>query len=170
MENTKRRARQTIYWPKFSEDLTRFIEKCSACQYYRSSNVPEPMERDVMPTRVFEVVTSDLFLHGSHHYLVYADRLSGFPLVAKFSDTPFSNDIMKVLRKLFSLMGVPRILRSDNGPPYRSEEMATFLREWGVIWKPSTPFHPQSNGHAEVTVKIIKRLLQKTGGDINSDN
>eukprot|EP00094_Tigriopus_californicus_P011246 TCALIF_10853-PA protein Name:"Protein of unknown function" AED:0.20 eAED:0.38 QI:10/0/0/0.75/0/0/4/0/406 len=66
-----------------------------------------------------------------------------------FTDAPSSSDIVKAFRQLFSLMGVPRILR--------------------VLSKPLSPFNPQSNGHAELSVKIVKSLLQKTDGDINTN-
>ena len=36
---------------------------------------------------------------------------------------------------------------------------------------PSSPYHPQSNGHAEASVKAMKALIMKTttNGDIDSE-
>ncbi|TRY74705.1 hypothetical protein TCAL_15632, partial [Tigriopus californicus] len=159
LEKTKRRARQTVCWPGFDNDSTTTVETCAYCQTYRSSHVSEAMEQDPMPTRAFDVGTSGLFLLGSNHSLVYAERNSGFPMLAKFADAPNSSDVMKLFRGLFSLIGTPRILRLDN---------INFLRDWGGIWKPSSPYHSKSNDHAEVSVEIVKRLLQKTVGDLNA--
>ena len=46
--------------------------------------------------------------------------------------------------------------------------MKAFFDEFSVDHGQSAPHHPQSNGHAERNVKIVKDLLKKTGNDINS--
>eukprot|EP00094_Tigriopus_californicus_P014100 TCALIF_13656-PA protein Name:"Similar to K02A2.6 Uncharacterized protein K02A2.6 (Caenorhabditis elegans)" AED:0.35 eAED:0.35 QI:4/0/0/1/0/0/3/0/326 len=74
LEKTKRRVRQTVYWPGFDNDMVTTVEACESCQTYRPSHVSEHMMQEALPTQAFDVVTSDLFLLGSHHYLVYADR------------------------------------------------------------------------------------------------
>ncbi|XP_059084410.1 uncharacterized protein LOC131881541 [Tigriopus californicus] len=170
VEKTKRRARQAVFWPGYTNDITTTVETCEKCQYYCPSPLPEPLVQEPLPSRPFEIVTSDLFQFGSHHFLVYADRLSGYPLLSRFPSNPSSSDLIHEFRIFFSLMGAPNILRTDNGPQYRSRLFVDFLTEWGVKWTPSSPHHPQSNGHAEVTVKIIKHLVAKHDGNINSDN
>lgn len=54
---------------------------------------------------------------------------------------------------------------------FRAKRVRDFLQTWGVEWKPSTPYYPQSNGHAEVTVKAVKSLVAKTtkNGDLDCD-
>ncbi|QQP41372.1 Uncharacterized protein FKW44_015720, partial [Caligus rogercresseyi] len=128
IEKTKRRARQTVYWPGYTNDIKTTVEACSSCQYYRSSLPQEPLVQEKIPLRPFEMATSDLFYYGGNQYLVYADRTSGFPLIAKYNGDPSASDVIKDLRRFFSLMGVPNILRSDNGPQYASEEMKKFSR------------------------------------------
>ncbi|TRY78894.1 hypothetical protein TCAL_06735, partial [Tigriopus californicus] len=73
-------------------------------------------------------VTSDLFQFGSCHFLVYVDRLTGFPLLSRFSRSPSSSDLIKELRIFFALMGAPNAFRSDNGPQYRSRLKAYYDR------------------------------------------
>ena len=77
--------------------------------------------------------------------------------------------LIRNLRQLFSLTGSPNTLRTDQAPPFASAEMQEFLRAWGVEWRPSSPHHPRSNGHAEVMVKAVKHLLSKSGGNVESD-
>lgn len=124
------------------------------------------------PTRVFEDVSADLFTHGHNNYLIYADRLSGWPTVtAWMGKTPTSADIIGALKKSFVDLGIPVRLRSDGGPQFASAETSSFCKKWGVTQALSTPHYSQSNGHAEAAVKAMKALIIKTDcdGKINSD-
>ena len=98
-----------------------------------------------------------------------ADRYSGFPLVERFNKDPTAGQTISRLRKWFSLMGAPNVLRSDSGPQYSSHETQEFLKTWGVQWIPSSPEHAASNGHAESIVKAVKHLLLKCDGDYDGD-
>ena len=53
-----------------------------------------------------------------------------------------------------------------------SGDTRIFLARWGVIHLPSTPHNPESNGHAEAVVKLVKRLVQKpsVAADLDSDD
>ncbi|XP_059083389.1 uncharacterized protein LOC131880720 [Tigriopus californicus] len=66
-------------------------------------------------------------------------------------------------------MGGPNVLRSENGPQFSSSLTQAFLEGWGVEWRPSSPYHSQSNDHAEAMVKAVKYLVAKTGSDINPE-
>ena len=49
LERTKRRARQTVYWPGITNDLRIDWENCSPCQEQLSSQQREPMAFDLRP-------------------------------------------------------------------------------------------------------------------------
>ena len=149
IEKTKRRARQIVYWPDMTVDITRTVKDKDKDQELRPSPTREPLQQDVFPSRPFEMATSDLFQVGTSHFAVYADCYSGFPLVAEFSATPTTSTLIRALRGFFSIMGVPNRLRSNQGPQYESHQMQDFLRDWAVQWTPSSPHNPQSNGHAK---------------------
>ena len=168
IERTKRRARQVVYWPSIGSDIKNMIDACLPCQELRQRPAKEPLIQDVVPTRPFEMATSDLFQIGRSHFVVYADRLSGYPLVAEMNKLS-SLALVKVCRIFFGWTGVPNRLRSDQGPQYEGHDFQKFLKEWGVEWMPSSPHNPQSNGAAEAMVKSVKYLLKKCGGNINSE-
>lgn len=101
--------------------------------------------------------------------MVDADCLTGFPLLFRLSCSPPSSDLIKELRIFFSIMDVPSSFRSDNGSQYQSRIFMDFPQEWGVKWTPSSPHNHLSNGHAEVTVKIMKHPVAKNDGKIERD-
>ena len=125
-----------------------------------------------LPLRIFEEVSADLFQHAGNKYLVYTDRLSGWPVIASFRrESTNSNDIICVMRKFFSDLGIPCKLRTDEGPHFSSHQYNQFLRKYGIIHVKSSPHYPQSNGHAEATVKSIKSIILKTteNGVLNNE-
>ena len=168
MEKTKRRARQVVYWPGYNSDIVNMVQACQQCAYFRSSNPSEELIQDDHTTRPLQMATADLFNYGGKEYLVYTDRYSGYPLVSKFAQPPGAIELSREFEKFFSMLGSPNSLRSDQGPQFRASLMQDFLKKWNVLWIPSSPHNAQSNGHAESMVKIVKHLLAKTGGRIDS--
>ena len=163
IEKTKRRARQTVYWPGISNDIKNIVEACESCQQNRPSLQKEPMILDPLPNRPFSEVSMDLFSTGGKYFMVYVDRLSGWPIVCRFgSRCPDSKTIVTTLSKIFADTGVPVRVRCDNGPQFaKALDFRQFLKRWNVILAPSSPHFPQSNGHAEAGVKAMKTLILK---------
>ena len=52
------------------------------------------------------------------------------------------------------------MIRSDNGPQFRSE-FKEFCEQNNIVHATSSPYHAQSNGLAESAVKRAKLLLKK---------
>ena len=66
------------------------------------------------------------------------------------------------MKSIFGRFGIPFRLVSDNGPQYSAAMFEAFARSWGFEHVTSSPVYPQSNGMAEKTVEIVKRLIQKS--------
>ncbi|XP_066289738.1 uncharacterized protein [Branchiostoma lanceolatum] len=54
---------------------------------------------------------------------------------------------------------------TDNGPQFASEEFKRFAKTWEFKHITTSPYHSQSNGKAESSVKIAKTLLKKAEAD-----
>ena len=122
---------------------------------------------DPLPTFVFQDVSADLFQHGNLHVLVYADRLSGWPVVHQWRRDPTAREVIQAVVHNFVELVVPMRFRSDNGPQFDAGVFQETLKRWGVAWGNSTPHYPQSNGHAETAVKAMKELAKT--GDLSSE-
>ncbi|KAK3869771.1 hypothetical protein Pcinc_024945 [Petrolisthes cinctipes] len=163
MECTKRRARQTIYWPGIDRDIENIVSGCSRCRPLLPSHPNEPLWQDSdRPERVFESVSADYFHVAGRTYLVYIDRLSGWPHVTACPRHASADHLIRVLRSVFADTGVPVILRTDGGPQFTSSSVRRFLARWGVEHRVSSPHNPRANGHAEAAVKAVKKLIMTT--------
>ena len=72
------------------------------------------------------------------------------------------------LNAIFSELGVPDVLVSDNGPCYTGEYFKAAMSKLGITHITTSPHHHQSNGLAEGYVQIVENLLSKareTGED-----
>ena len=65
------------------------------------------------------------------------------------------------MKSFFSHHGIPREVRSDNGPCYSSEEFKKFSRDWRFKYTSSSPSMSNSNDLAEIYVTIVKQILTK---------
>ena len=87
------------------------------------------------------------------------DYFSRFLEVAILKSTT-SAKIIEALSPIFARFDVPFSLRTDNGPPFVSEEFETFLCTHGVEHRRSTKLWPQVNGEVERQNRSLLRCLQ----------
>ena len=143
------------------KELKHMVWECEICERYRLSKPAEPLLQTLDAWRPFQQVSVDLAQLSGKHYLVLADRYSGWPEVVQLTylDT---NAIIKTLERIFETFGIPERIRTDGGPQFR-QDFANWCRELGIIHELTSPYHPEANGHAEQAVGAMKKLLKKTG-------
>ncbi|NXM32219.1 POK6 protein, partial [Oxyruncus cristatus] len=58
-------------------------------------------------------------------------------------------DVKRHLTTAFAHMGVPRTIKTDNGPSYVSKETQTFLQHWGIDHTTGIPHNPTGQAIVE---------------------
>ncbi|KAM2668260.1 hypothetical protein EV2_019869 [Malus domestica] len=86
------------------------------------------------------------------------------PIVEMFHDEQLMS--IKVSEPWFR---IPRVIISDGGSNFCNRTIQALLRKYNVNHKVSTPYHPQTNGQAEVSNREIKKILEKTVGPTRKD-
>ena len=61
---------------------------------------------------------------------------------------------------MFSVHGIPSVLRSDNGPPFTGEEFKKFMLENGINHRRITSLWPQANSEAENFMKPLTKAIR----------
>ncbi|XP_028414389.1 uncharacterized protein K02A2.6-like [Dendronephthya gigantea] len=101
---------------------------------------------------------------GGSYLLVIIDAYSRFPEVEIVSSTSAKSTVLK-LERILATHGIPKVLKSDNGPPFQSHEFSVYLKELGITHKPSSPLWPQGNGLAENFMKPLVKASYPTCHD-----
>ena len=78
----------------------------------------------------------------------------------------FGRDHQKIEHWFSQVCGLPRIIRSDSGPQFRSR-YNNWLEAIGVIRETLSAYNPQINVSAKKAVQDIKKILKKQTGVFN---
>ena len=95
-------------------------------------------------------------------FLIVADVFSKYILIRKLSNST-SAAVCIELSMIVTELGLPRIIKSDNGRCYNSKEFQQFLQCYSITHQTSSPNHPKSDGFVERMVGVAKKLMDKAG-------
>ena len=128
---------------------------------YEAATEKETMISDDPPSLPWNKVSTDLFDFEGNKYLATIDRYSGFLVVDDLYKDTTAPKVIRKLKTIFETHGIPGEVKSDNGPPFNSEEFKKFSKHFGFKHTTVSPRYPQANGLAEKAVQIAKNLLTK---------
>ena len=166
------RARATVYWPNLNDQLKDLVTNCHICLKYSAANRKDskqigPQLGQEIPTIPWVKLATDIFTFDGHNYLLIVDYMSRFPVVQHLTKMT-SRVVAEHMKTIFSELGPPDTLVSDNGPCYAGDYFKAEMKKCGITHITASPHHHQSNGLAEAYVKIVKNLMAKakeTGDD-----
>ena len=127
IEKTKLRACETVFWPGINNDTEQVVQSCNIYLESRNMHAKEPMLTSVIPEYPFQIVGTDLFLWNGREYIIVVDYYSRFWEIERLRKTDNSVIIQK-LKAVFSRYGIPKVVRSDNGPQYSSQLFENFAK------------------------------------------
>ena len=121
----------------------------------------EPLKMSVLPDSPLDEVSVDFAHVDGQILLLVFDDYSRFPFVEPVSSTSASA-VIPNLDQLFSTFGAPRVVKSDNGPPFIGEEFTKFACVLGLKHRKVTPLWPRAKGEVERYVKTLKKCIKAT--------
>ena len=163
MMKTKQLLRSKVWFPKMDEQIEVRIKTCLACQAVGGSkSYVTPLVMSQIPEAPWTSVAIDF--HGP----IYPTREYVMVVICEYSRYPIdiiissytAKVVIERLERLFSWFGIPEVVKSDNGPPFTSNEFKQFAQYLGFKHRLITPYWPQANGLAEVFMKIINKVVQ----------
>ncbi|XP_055522681.1 uncharacterized protein K02A2.6-like [Wyeomyia smithii] len=156
----RRSLRERVWWPCMDNDVTKKIQQCHGCAVVSRQNPPEPMMRKEMPERAWQQIAIDFFsAKECATFLVIVDYYSRFLKVIEMKGTTASKTI-EALESVFIEQTYPESIRSDNGPPFTSDEFNNYCLSKNIRLIHTIPYWPQMNGMVERQNQGILRALR----------
>lgn len=156
----RRNIREKIWWPCMDRDVADAVQECAGCAAVSKQHPPEPMVRKEMPDRAWQEIGIDFFsAKECATFLVIVDYYSRFLKVIEMRTTNAVKTI-EALETVFREQTFPETIRSDNGPPFASEEFAKYCESKNIRLVRTIPYWPQMNGLVERQNQGILRALR----------
>ena len=164
---TKKLIREKVWFPGIDRLVEDAVRSCTACQ----ANTPltqnqAPLNMTPLPDGPWEHLSADFSgpYPTGEYLLVVVDDYSRFPVVHTTKSTS-ARSIIPILDQIFSTFGIPKILKTDNGPPFNGHDFKQFSTYLGFHHQKITPHWPQANGEAERFMRTINKVVRAAAVD-----
>lgn len=165
-----------FYWPSMYTDIQKYCATCPTCQrtcparesdqaFLRPLSVIFPPFRRIAMNIVGPLVKSS---RGHQYILVICDYATRFPEAFPLR-TITTPAVLRALVQLFSRVGIPDKILTDQGTNFTSRLVQLFHKQLGITAIKITPYHPQTDGLVERFNQMLKKMLQKFVGDTGKD-
>jgi hypothetical protein len=164
---TTQRIQAHFYWPTMTKDINDYVKSCVACQKHarktKFDRVPiTPVSRAASS---FEQVNIDLIgplnpksSRGHQYILCLVDSCTRWPEAVPLR-TLTAKELCDALLSIFTRIGIPRIVISDNATNMVSGLNEALYNRLGIELRTAVPMHPEGNSLVERWNQTLKRSL-----------
>lgn len=158
---TKTLLRSRVWFPNIDQKAELTVKNCLACQANTPMTQSEPLRMSELPEAPWLNISADFYgpLTTGEYLLVVIDKYSRYPVV-EIVRSVSANTVIPIIDKVFSMFGIPRVLKTDNGPPFNSEQFFKFAGHLGFHHRKITPLWPQANATAERFMRTLGKAIQ----------
>ncbi|XP_036066885.1 uncharacterized protein LOC112138883 isoform X2 [Oryzias melastigma] len=161
------RVASRFYWPGLNTDVQNFCQSCSVCQLASDKNVPKYL---LQPLPIIDVPFSRIAMDivgpvertqsGNRYILVICDYGTRYPEAFPLRDIT-AKQIAYALLQLFSRVGIPSEILTDQDTNFLSNTLKQVYRLLGIKSIRTTAYHPQTDGLVERYNRTLKSILRK---------
>ena len=158
-----------FFWPGLQSDVKRYCASCDACQ----RTMPKgrigkaPLVVPPLIDTCFKRIAVDLIGpldpitdRGNRYILTVVDLATRYPEAVALPRIE-AERVAEAMVEIFSRLGVPNQILSDNGTQFVSCVMKEAARLLGVSQFHTTPYHPMANGACERFNGTLKQMLRR---------
>ena len=158
---TKSLLREKVWFPGIDQMVENTVKNCIPCQATTAKEKLEPYKMSKLPRGPWDKVSVDFSgpYPNGEYLLVVIDEYSRFPEIEIVRSTAGKSVIPK-LNRIFSSFGIPRVVKSDNGPPFNGYRFKDFKNELGFHHRKITPHWPRANGEVERFMRTLNKTVE----------
>ena len=114
-----------------------------------------------VPKQAWDYVSIDFLgpMTSGEYVLVVQDLYTKYPVAVLMKNGTTAKTTVKAREKIFTNLGRPTRYRSDNGPPFDSNDLTKYMESLDITKDPSYPFRPQSNP-VETWIKPLGKCIK----------
>ncbi|KAK2149695.1 hypothetical protein LSH36_441g00020 [Paralvinella palmiformis] len=159
---TKAVLRENVWFSGMDQLVDKKVSFCVVCQAAVVDTRKEPLRMSELPRAPWAEVSIDFAEPDAGQYLlVVIDDYSRYPVVEVVKSTS-ATCVMPKLDRMFSMFGIPEVVKLDNGPSFNSEQFKQFSEYLGFHHRRITPYWTRANGQAGRFIRTLKH--QRTTG------
>ena len=144
-------------------------KNCESCIMGKHNRTPFPKKSQRKTTNPLEVVYSDVCgpmscnsIGGSRYFVTFVDDFSRYVVVYTMKH---KSEVLSKFKQFLEMAETLhdrklKVLQSDNGGEYNSNEFRDFLIERGIQKYETIPYSPQQNGVAERTNRTLMEKVR----------
>ena len=157
--------RAGYWWPHMRDDIQAAISECHECSRYnvvRSGFHPARAVSASLPGHHYQIDLASFHrsIDGYTHCLLLVDVFTGFLVLRPLKNTKMST-VARELFSIFAIIGLPRILQSDNGPEFANNVVRVMNKMLGIPHRFIAPYNPRADGKVERAVRTVKTTVMK---------
>ncbi|GFR64260.1 Gypsy retrotransposon integrase-like protein 1 [Elysia marginata] len=166
---TKDKVLSNFYWPGVDGNVTRYCRLCDVCQRtVKKGIVPRvPLEKVPLVDTPFKRVTMDIVgpinppsKAGQRFILTLIDYATRYAEAVPLRKID-TETVAEALVDIYSRLGVPEEVLSDQGTQFMSDCMKEVCRLLGIKQKATTLYHSMCNGLVERFNATLKTCLRR---------
>jgi hypothetical protein len=141
--------------------ITRTVSDCAPCQANTDNTTHEPLIPSSLPMIKNGLVSLD-FSSRSHtgEYILVAIYESGRLPAVKLAKNLTSEEAIRIATDIFTTHGIPKNVKTKNGPALRSKEFSDFAKKLGFNHIKIAPLNAEANGICERFMEVLNKSIR----------
>ena len=141
--------------------VERTIKDCVPCQCTVRSTTTEPIMPTDIPKSAWHTIELDFSSRTpTKEYLLAVYDQHSRKNIQKLAADMTTATAIRICKNFFSKYGIPKVIKSDNGPAFKSHDWANFAKRYNVVHQKITPLHPEANAGAERTMACTNKRIR----------
>ena len=154
------------WWPQMRNDINTVLHECDACTRFVVTRRGYHPSRSITADLPWDHIQIDTSTHlpastsGHHTLLVIIDVMTGLVILRALMNTK-AETIARELWDVFCLLGLPKIMQSDNGTEFVNKILTALVKIAGIDHRLICAYNPRADGKVERSIGSVKQVIFK---------